>query len=464
MKHQPQETYDYGFLYPLLVSPFAKIFGNSLSIHRWITYVFIFLSCFLVFITLISKKLNPLFCFTAAVLLHQSLINNALISIARPEGLGIFLLLLGVIIPWKFNFTYISCILSILFGMLGFLTKPYYVVAIPIVFIYLFVFISKRKSIVYALVSFFFLLISIILISVVLNYESYYNNVIFQQWNDAGYNYLHMKDQLFYFFNVNIILLIIILLSFLTVIKKYFYRKSEKASVILFNFFRDKFLLIKSLNIFRNEPVIRTKCDLLFSFAALFGLFIFIIKMGGNKGNGGGAYLFHLVSPFLILSTFLIIKAANNKLFNIVASILLIFTLNNQFQTAEYDFAKSSECFEKIEDIIKKSDYTFNSPEVVSIMIQQNKPVYNSGHSQFFVRGISPLSLKLGASAGVAQREKDFLLENNRKIINKDFDLILLSKGSRKWPALVRNYYCKDTLCATMIYQNWEIEVWYPSE
>lgn len=462
ISHQPQETYDYGFLYPMVVSPLAKVYGNSLSIHRRVTYVFILLSCILVFLALISKKVNPVLSFAAAVIMHQTMVSNAFIAIARPEGMGIFFLLLTVLIPWRYNFTFASCILSILCGSLALLTKLYYFAAVPIMIIYLFLFVSKRKSVLYAFASLLSLLIIYLLITYVLKYETFFNTVVFQQWNDAGYNYKHMQEQLIYFLKINIVLLIIIAISLTAVAKKYFFRKSGTAVSGFFNFLKSKFIFIKSLNIFRDEPLIKTGIDLLFYSAAVFGIIIFIFKLGGNKGNGGGAYLFHLVSPFLILSAFLIIKVSGNKLVNFAAAFLLIYTLTSQFKTPEYDFEKSAQCYEKIEDIMRKSKSTFNSPEVVSIMIEQNKPVYNSGHTQFFVRGINPLSLKLGFSDGVEKRNRDYLLENNRKIINRDFDLILLSKGSQKWPALVVNYECIDTLCAPMIFQDWEIERWYP--
>jgi len=464
ISHQPQDTYVYGFLYPLIVSPLAKVYGNTLAVHRCVTYVFILLTCLLIFLALNSIKINPVFAFTAAVILHQSFIYNGLIAIARPEGLGIFLFTLGILIPWRFKFSSWSCLVSVFLGVLAYLAKPYYVMVIPFVFIYIFIFVSKRKALWYAVISVLFILLMILSVSLI--YETLFNNSFFHPKNMAVYDFSHMKDQLIRYLKVNVYLFLIIILSITIIVKSFSYEISKTATRKFFKTVSSKFLFNKNINIFRNEPLIKTNYDLLFGFVFLFSLILFIVKLGGNIGNGRGAYLYHLASAFLVLTTFQLVRTSNVKLFKSVVAILLIYTLTYQFKPIRFDYAISVTCFEKIEELIRKSNNPLNSPEVVSIMIDQNKTVLNSGHSEYFKTGVSDLSLLTGASRNVEKREEEFEKGLNNEIINKKFDVILLTKGNHyrliDTAALTQYYQCADTICAYMPSKEWKIELWYP--
>lgn len=463
--YQPQDTYVYGFFYPWIVSLFAKLYGNTLAVHRWITYAFILLSCALIFFALVRMKICPVFSFTAAVILHQSLIYEGLISIARPEGLGIFIFVFGILIPWRFKFSFWACVSSILLGILGFLTKPYYIFVIPIIGIYMFVFVSKRKSVYYGIISTFLFLITAVVIGFI--YEVYHNNTFFHQFTAVNM-FQHMLKQLLQYTRVNAVLLLIVIFSFIVISRSFWCKNVSGTLNKGFNFIKSKFLYDKSLNIFRNEPLIQTKYNCLFVFAFLFVLFLFVIKLGGNTGNSDGAYLYHLASAFLILSTFQLIEISRNKVFKIIVALLLILTLSRQFNAVEYDFENISNCHKEIENIIKKSNNPLNSPETASIVAEQNKRIYNSGHSEYFHTGVSKISLMKNVSKKIYERETEFTKEVNYKILNKQFDLILLTEGyPNYWInsfALAKNYQCSDTLCARMVYQNWNIEVWYPKK
>ena len=153
LSQQPQHTYIYGFLYPYLVSKAANVYGNTLFVHRSFVYFFICATCMLVFYVLFRKKVNFVFSFAAIIILHQSIINAANTPLARPDGLGIFLFTLAIIIPWRWKFSNSSLAVSIFLSILGYMTKPYYILAVPIIAAYMFFFISKRKSLFYSAVS-----------------------------------------------------------------------------------------------------------------------------------------------------------------------------------------------------------------------------------------------------------------------------------------------------------------------
>lgn len=446
---QPQNTYGYGFLYPIMVAPLAKIIGNNLIVHRWFNYVFILLTCLLIFLALNFVRLNPVFSFAAAVIVHQTLVYNGWIAIARPEALGIFLFTLGILIPWRFKYSSMSLIISIFIGILAFLTKAYYILLIPYICIYIFIFVSKKKALWYAGIS--IILFLIVMLIVHLNYETFLNNSFFNPENTAGYDFAHMTEQLTRYLRTNLFLLAITFISIIFIIKTFSFKK---------------FSLNRNLNVLKDEPVIKSGYDLLFTFVFMLSMLLFIVKFGGHLGAGKGAYLYHLNTSFFILMTFQLLQKVNDNIVKSIAAILIIYTLTHQFKTQQMDYAASIVCYEELESLISRSKNPLNSPETVSIMIDMNKAVLNSGHSQYFRNGISGISRQLGFAGIIEKREEEFEKELNDQIRNKEFDLIMQTKGNYyrliDTAVLIQNYQITDTVCAYMPLKEWKIDLWYP--
>ncbi|MEO8664694.1 MAG: hypothetical protein ABI462_04280 [Ignavibacteria bacterium] len=464
IEEQPQNTYVYGFVYPLAVTPVANKFGNTLFVHRSFVYFFIWATCLLVFYVLIRKKVNFVFALAAVIILHQSIINSANTAVARPEGLGIFLLTLGIIIPWRWNYSKASLAASIVLGVAGYLTKPYYGLVIPIIGSYLFIFVSKRTSLYYIAASVMFGAVIIIITSLI--YPLYINNTFVHHLNDSIYSYNHVKDQLAEYAEVNVFLILIIILSCILIFRKFLHRHLTETVEQLLQHLKERFHLNSSFRITENAPLVKTGYDLFFIFSLLFILFLFVIKLGGHPGNYHGAYLFHLVSPLLMILTFLLMEKTSNKIFKSFAAVLLVITMNVEFETPKYDFDRFTSCFKQMEEIIKKSKNTLNSPESVSIMIQENKPVWNSGLSEYFEGDPNEQRILSVSSGTVSERMKKFRKETDDKIIRKEFDLILRTQNYDNYlinyNLLKQNYDLSKTICAPFIYHNFQIETWIP--
>lgn len=463
---QPQHTYTYGFLYPYIVSLIANVYENTLFVHRVFTYLFISATCLIVFFVLLRKKVNFVLAFSALVLLHQSIVNATYTAVARPEGLGMFLMTLGIIIPWRYNYSWSSLITSIVFGILAFLTKQYYILSIPVIALYLFLFISKEKSVKYSIIS----VISLLFVVLTLDhfFPMYINNTFFMHVNISGYLYSHMKDQLAVYAEINLYLILIILMSLFISVKEYLSaRQGETVSKVISNI-KKNFHYNTNTKIYGKEPMIKSETDFLFLFTLLVVLFVFMINLGGNKGNSDAVYLFQLASPYLILVTILLLDSVKNKLFKSLACLLLVVTLNLEFNIQRHDYAEFASCFRKVEDVIKVSRNPLNSPENVSIMISQNKPVYNSGLTEFFHLARNTFRKSSGSSQVINNRLSEFRKEVNEKIRKKEFDVILLTENYFSYfidpEMLKQNYNFKDKICAKMIYQNWNTEVWVPKD
>jgi hypothetical protein len=157
LENQPQAANMYGILYHLVVYPFALIFGSNLIIHRVVTAFFIWGACYLFYYATRHIKISLSLGLCATLILYRYLIEGTN-PLARPDGLGTFLFLGSIVIPWRYKYSLGSLIISITLGVLAFLTKPYFVLSLPLLMTYLFLFRSKTEGLKYGVISVAFIL------------------------------------------------------------------------------------------------------------------------------------------------------------------------------------------------------------------------------------------------------------------------------------------------------------------
>jgi hypothetical protein len=452
LENQPQNTYVYGVLYPLITLPFAKIFGATLIVHRIISFIFILLSAILTFFVLRFKKTNILFSFIGGLISFQVLLYSGC-SLAHPEALGIFLYLLSLIIPWRFNYSYKSLIISVLFGLSAFLTKPYFVLGMIYLPVYIFLFVNKKKSFIFFTFSAFIFIIFLYFIN--LFFPLYINDCIFHHNNVASFNISHMFNQLISFSRKNIsFILILTVILFIPVFSK----NVKKIDL-------PEFYSIKDFD----KPLFYIKNDCLFLLSIILTLFLFIFKLGGHTGSGNALYLYHLISILIIIFTIFVINDYYDFIYiKIFVLIVLLAGLLISFRSMYYKYENNRKDFDELKKEITLNKEILNSPEVVSILIEQNKPIYNSGQSEYFASGANSLSIELGFSKNVINRNNQYIAGIKNNIINKKYNIILLTEGYYSFfiekNVLKDNYFLKRKINAPMIYSLTEIEVWYPIE
>jgi len=95
-------------------------------------------------------------------------------------------MLLTILMPFFLDYSYLSIFLSVLCGLLAFYTKPYFILGIPVIASYLYLFISKKKFWWFSC----YFLISLILSIMVMDrcFPSYFNDCFFLHYNNVGHN------------------------------------------------------------------------------------------------------------------------------------------------------------------------------------------------------------------------------------------------------------------------------------
>lgn len=455
--NQPESTNVYGILYPLLMYPFAKLWGATIAVHRAGATFFTFAACGLIFWLMRSLKVSLILSIVAVAIFywHQILATAFMV---KPDSMGLFLFLLSLVIPWKYNYNWRSLLASIILGLLGFIAKPYFVLSIPYLCLYLFLFNSKKKGILYGILS----LLATAFTFGILNYlfESYFDNNFFGYLNQrlAGSGLDYALYQLITYIYQNLSLVVVFVLFGYILVKKL---------IVNLPSLRVREAIAQAFNLSNfTEPLIKSNVDL-FAFCLLASLAVFYLKLGQHTGNWMN-YMYHLISPFVVIVAF---KLANKLTKNSQILLLAIVAINIFFVQTEFRVKteKDYQQWQNLRALISQHENVFNSPAIASILMEQNKKVYDSGQSEYFILGEKRkiFNIDLPTDNRIKQRVEDYEQEIANSLLNQEFDLVILTQ---RYSSFIREdlvkkcYNYQGEVSLNMQNQTWKLDVWRPKE
>jgi len=463
--NQPQDTNTYGILYSIVSYPFAKIFGSSLQLHRAVSGIFILLSCLIVFLFALTKKYSFWPSLTISLILYASL-QYGVTPLVRPDSLGLFLFLLSLYIPLKYNYSLRSLLISSSIGVFVFFTKTFFLLTYPFLGSYLFLFISKKKGIIYGVLSCIILIISALLMNFF--YETYIANVFFIHINIAHYNFKYVIDQLFFGVKSHAFIFIIFVFATSSVMLKK--RQQIQAWITNFNLFCSllNFLDVRNLN----SPffMFNTKCT---SYYLLCAVMVFCLSLGGHEG-AWMTYFYQLILPFFLLVLLDITASSSisrSLLYLMLAGIINLGVFYMKV-LPHYTYRHVQPQWQQIHELVSKNETIFNSPAITPILQEQNKRVYDSGQSECFKYGFLPKKLSFMSPYWTLDKKIVKVLEHyQRDVVEavkcRKFDVIVITNNYNYAPfaaeSLLPQYYDrKTTLSAPMPHtgQKWMLDVW----
>lgn len=453
---QPEASSVYGIVYPLVVYPFAKIFGSSLILHRLVSAFSILGICVLLFQTMRNYQIPLIWAGISMALMYRILVFSVN-SIARPDALGCLLFLSAVLLPRRSNFSTKSLIVCSVLGVLAWLTKAYFLLALPYVGIYLFLFVSKKKGVWFVLGTILLWAFVALLVNEI--FECYFYNTHYINYIVSISNLAHRRAVIAAFENMHAGLLLGAALA---------------AGYLLFEFW----LRLKSgpparLSLEWKKPLLPVSFDYSFFCAILSTLFLF---QSSKRPSTFLTYHFQLLSPFLILGTFSLF--ARGLRATTVGSVLVLLNLILLIpRGSDLDFSPSRG-WKDVDQIVAAHSEVFNSPSVVSILVNQRKRVWDSGLTQYFVIAADLPDPLLGwlrarmkpTPEQVRQRVHEFQAEIREKVDQKSFDLIILNGGREtflKRSEIANNYQRNDEIVIPMATDptgQWLADIWKPRD
>lgn len=432
----PAYTNGYGMFYSYVVAAVAKFLGPSYILHRLITALFLF-ACF-IWLYKIARKLGGdwLTSFLGILILYHYAAFSQVENGPRPDSLGLFLLFITVFVPWLWNFSYVSLFVSIVASILGFYTKPYFVLGVVHVGTYLLV--SRRIKKAFLFIGLWIILFGLAALWVNWKYDFYFFNTITIFNKILNYLWWYFKLQTKDYIVKNFALFITCIIAI---------------SAMLIAFIK------KKNNIAHFPPTYFIVC-------LIVSWIIIIWRMGGNAG----AYLTYynqLVTPFMLLVTLAFWKNHRSiipvVLFCISISILLIKT------NFSVDVQAINNNRKEWEQYLNTYNSIFPLPSFSYYVYTRGMPVYDTGQAEYFAQGIpqNPKGQDKIAQDVYAASIKDF----EKKVDNKEFDILTYlvpytnGVGNLLYSGYVRDlvkarYRYAGTRKWITAYRNDDIEIW----
>jgi|GEM_PF-1498210 len=454
----PEKLNVYGIVYNYTAAPIISLFKtDSLITHRVLTALYILLS--VVFLAFVQYKLGiKLFVIIgSSVLFYATYLTNVNIQ-PRPDSLGLLLFLIAVLYPLVRSYSYGSLAGSIILTILAFYTKIYFVLAAPVIVSYLFLFVSKKKAVYYALC--FGILFGLSAIIVNHYCPAYFYVTVILSKLAGVYNIPTLLKQFRDYFLLEhpgyTILSLVVLYKFI--------------SSTAFKFqFKDTWQKISLLNI--GKPLIPETNISIIAWAGICGFLVFALKLGGHHGSYL-IYLLQLFVPFYIIAVNKQLTRLNISekfvqvviLSSVITSLLMLGGLYTKQDTAT---------FVKVEKEILSNKEVLSFPAFNSILYKNNYRIYDDGqveYYKFLYTGIGPQSFysKYFNKIWVAKKYCDaYTTLIQHKVQHKDFGLIYYHQRM-KWmhidSALAQNYYLADSVTVAFrhSYLTYDIQIWKP--
>ncbi len=411
---QPQAADVYPPLYNLLVAPLSLLFGNTFQLHRSVSAIFIVASSALCGFTAMRNGASRLNGIAVALLMYAALLfYGTPVSSTNAPGVALFLAVL--LVPWHFRFSTGSLVFSLLCGLLSFYTKQYFLLAMAILCLYLFLCVSMRRALLLGVAYATLLLASLFAVHYTSPY--YLDNTLFapaaaarglQTWQILG---LQVR---FYLGTYAGLLIAMSIAGFLLIRDAGAIRRPRTGLGLLA-------LARRGLK----GPLLDRPLDY-FWFCLFWATAAIVFSLGRNPGNWM-TYLFQLMSPFLLLAGIGLISRSPVRSWIVVP--LLSLNFFQAYAILHKDFSVDMDSWRKMEQLIAGSEDVLASQMLVMTLLEQGKTVYQDGHTFYFPLAASKPDwfLKSREEDRVSAVWNDYMTRIYRKIERREFDLILVS-------------------------------------
>lgn len=441
----PQAFYAYGFGFPLFVALFDFVlnpFGiSTLETARLLTTLCILAGSIFVFIILKKKNVNISIAIVAvSVFIYEQIILS---NFAFPNSCAVLFLIAGYFIADYYNFSNKSTAFSLLIFLVGFYIKQYVLLGAVILLCYYTVFINCKRGLIFICAFSISFGLCVVLINNV--FELYFSVSYYAIKGSNISSFNHLKNQLNSFVGDNFL---------------YF------VALILFIFCYLSVSNIKKVNSL-NAVFDELRKGGLFLFAFLGGLGAFVVKLGWHEGSCCATYLYHIMTPFLIILIAQFLSNYINKSYINTVSIVLLITFTVKIHSRyieNYHRLKSMKPeLEAIQSKVLKYRSIYNSPEVSSIVAQTRNMIYNNGSTEYFR---DALNVKDQSKYAVIEStHENFIQKIKEEIDTKKFEAILQTKNYFGFnymdrSLLEQNYSFKETVYFQMLLGSWEVEIW----
>ena len=360
----------YGFLYFIVATPFVFLFGLEIETLRWVSAIAIW-STVLLCSLYVFKHQNSLFLATAAGCTLYSGILTGTTPIARPDTLGMFLFVASLLIAAEAKGSIRSLVASSLIAMMAALAKPYFLMAIGLISLDIWI----RNSFIKAAFYFSGSILVFVAIIVILGHESFFPSYISEVWGnnaqspfgDLGHSIYQIKILVREYWG----------LLFLFAIAMFQQRTRVMEGA--------RELRLIPNGVFGRLLSVEIQPFFTYTLVAFLMCFFYLATTKGNYL----VYFIQLCLPFaalLVFSKIGMYRAPRQRILgNLLRLTIVLFTAQlalNPFDSRNLDSALKG--YERLAGFVSDSEHAYGNPILVSIFLSQNRTITDNGITQFF--------------------------------------------------------------------------------
>lgn len=462
LSNQPVYDNPYGIVYPLLAQQVAVFFGVTLFSARLLSALAIYFSLILIFIALRKEKINFWHCLFGMTIFYTNILFWVT-PICRPDSLGMTFFLLSIVLPIWFRFNYPSLFVALLFSLIAFYTKQYFIIGYLILIIYMFIFISIKKA--GTLLATFLILFLASAIFINKLFECYFYNTLLTHLMVSSNDLRFAMHQLRIFIKTNLGLTLILLSStFIIILTEVKFRTAGeyrygvvKTIINYFQRIRHDLNWNRGLVNFTLSPYVFLFCSI---------LLCLIFRLGGNTGAFMTYYYQLLSFPFIVVALMQPISYSK-PLFFLFIFITFISSGNQYLFHNNFSLRDRSE-WQKANALLATSNNIFSTSEIGPLLIQRGIVPYNSGFTEFFISStLSPKIDKLFSFTDqIKNKDSTYNFTIRENIKKRKFDLLMLNSyySNANDSMLSLSYKIHDSITLNFYHtqQKVKLYVWEP--
>jgi hypothetical protein len=414
---QPMLISTYTPLYNLLIAPLSHVFGNTLVLHRAVAAFFILASAALGFAIAFKVSRSYRESFAVASIFYAGLLFYHT-PIASPNGLGVFLFLASLYIPWRYNFSSRSLCVALVLGILGFYTKQYFLAGVGYLALYLFLAESKLRGIIFAVCAALLFAASVALVQFTSPY--FLADVLFSQKNYLYFLPFYARTYLLLLQLLAYCQLYLPVLAILCI--QLFWLRRGRQQALKPQPPRSELRSGSLIDL--NAPLCRAGIDYVWlCIVCSLLVTIFLARTGTNP-----TYPIHVLSPFLLAVIAGIIAAPASPKLRWLFQLLLLVAGAMQYAALHRDVSVDEQSWQRLRQELAGADDVFVTPSILPEVMDGAREIYQNGHTSYFAFAEQqPAFLNSSNPQETpAQLWIDYADRINTKIKTQAFDLIVL--------------------------------------
>lgn len=433
-EQMPEHMNMYGIFYPTVVLPFYSLFDSpgEFTSHRLVN-LFSYLMIGVLILWLLIRRGVPwgLGLMGVAIYFRTIFMSRALIE-ARPDGIGLLLCLLSLFIPHEKKYSPVSLVFSGLCVVLAWFTKLYFAYAIAAVPVYLFLFVNKKKAVIYAAGT----ALAIVLIELALYpfFPALPHTTFFIYFEVATHSLEHMFKMMGEYYVAQFpFLSSAVLISLILYFRKNPLRRALVLDPIIYQFIFSQFVLFKL-----------------------------------QQHTGSNEYFYELAGPHAVLVALLLFNEFNPKKLGWLLLVPMGIWVLKDYPRMVRPLPEALTQWDAVENYYKKVDGpVYTSMAVSHLALKMGRPIHDNGHTSYFLtekNDVSPFENRAKAITEKfceGQRAKIAARYFKTVVLSGDYDV--LCAGGRRF--LVENYQ-SDRLFKPYFYKgnNRNIEFFVPKK